>query len=361
MLIPPLLVILQEEFSISNFEAGLLMTGYMVGYAIAQIPSGLLGEKLGRKNVICVGMIGSYTAILFIAFSTTYTHILILRIVFGFLAGNYFTPATSMLAQIFTEKERGYAQGWLMLGVPAGTALAPLIAMPLAAYHGWRLSFLVTALAGYGVSVLFWIFIRDREEKTHMRDQFIWSSRIFSLGIATLFSACAVWGFLTFFPKFLAVEGLSDQAVTLLYFLLSAVGIVSVPFAGKISDKHGRFTILILIFSVLALVFLGFIFIPPRTIPLILLIIPTGIVVYGNVPPLMAFTADLSPVKARGVWVGYINTMAFIGAAIGSAVGGKILDLYSYSTLFFFFIGMICIALFIYGVKIRVRAPSPQK
>jgi MFS family permease len=148
--------------------------------------------------------------------------------------------------------------------------------------------------------------------------------------------------------------------VTLLYFLLSAVGIVSVPFAGKISDKHGRFAILVIIFSVLSLVFLGYIFIPPTILPLTLLIIPTGIVIYGNVPPLMAFTADLSPRKARGFWVGYINTMAFIGAALGSAVGGKILDVYSYTTLFLFFIGMICIALFIYGVKIRVQAVPHQ-
>jgi len=358
MLIPPLLTILQTEFSISNFEAGLLMTGYMAGYAVAQIPSGLLGEKLGRKNIIFVGMIGSYTATLFIAFSSTYMHILILRIVFGFLAGNYFTPASSMLAQNFTEKERGFAQGFLMLGVPAGTALAPLVAMPLAAHYGWRLSFLVTALAGYVVSVLFWRFIEDREEKTQMRDQFVWSSRLFFLGIASVFSACAVWGFLTFFPKFLTFNGLNDQAVTLLYFLLSAIGIISVPFAGRISDRYGRFYVLVLIFSVLSLTFLGFIFIPPKVSLLVLLIIPTGIVVYGNVPPLMAFAADLSPVKARGFWIGYINTMAFVGAAIGSAVGGKILDLYSYSTLFVFFIGMICIALFLYGIKIRPSGPS---
>jgi predicted MFS family arabinose efflux permease len=52
--------------------------------------------------------------------------------------------------------------------------------------------------------------------------------------------------------------------------------------------------------------------------------------------------------------------MAFIGAALGSAVGGKILDVYSYTTLFLFFIGMICIALFIYGVKIRVQAVPHQ-
>ncbi|MBU7033525.1 MAG: MFS transporter [Theionarchaea archaeon] len=358
MLIPPLLIILQTEFSLSNFEAGLLMTGYMVGYAIAQIPSGLLGEKLGRKNIIFAGMIGSYTATLFIAFSTTYLHVLILRIIFGFLAGNYFTPASSMLAQNFTEKERGFAQGFLMLGVPAGTALAPLVAMPLAAHYGWRLSFLVTALAGYVVSVLFWVFIQDREEKTHMRDQFIWSNRIFFLGVATVFSACAVWGFLTFFPKFLTFNGLNDQEVTLLYFLLSAIGVVSVPFVGRVSDRYGRFTVLVLIFSVLSLACLGFMFVPPEISLLVLLIIPTGIVIYGNVPPLMAFAADLSHSKARGFWIGYINTMAFIGAAVGSAVGGKILDLYSFSTLFGFFIGMICIALFLYGSKIRRSGPS---
>jgi len=353
MLVPPLLETFQAEFLINNFQAGLLMTSFMAPYAIAQIPSGLLGGKFGRKNLILFGLIGLSFTTFMVSFSTSYNQILILRILFGFFAGNYFTPVSSMIAQVFSEKERGFAQGFLMIGIPAGTAIASLIAMPITLSYSWRTSFLVASIPGFIISILFYFFIKDKRENTKIRDQFIWSPRIFLIGFSALFTGATVFGFLTFFPKFLTFRGLSIKVVTLLFFTLSFSGIVSALIFGKLSDMIGRFKVIFTLFILLFFLFIGFLFVPKNVLILFLLVILMGMAVYGYVPPLMAFVSDLSPIRARGFWLGYLNTMAFVGASIGSAIGGIILDHYTYSALFLFFIAMVFIALIIYAIKIR--------
>jgi MFS family permease len=351
MLIPPLLPILQEEFSITSFEAGLLVTGYMGAYALAQIPSGLLGEKFGRRRVMVTGMAGSAVTSLLVAFSHTYVQVLLLRILFGGFSGNYYTPATSFLAQRFNEKERGTAQGILMMGVPAGTALAPLLAIPVSEQWGWRISFLLVALAGIAISILFYALTEEKKEPTHMRDQYVWSSHIFIIGICAFFTGATVFGFLTFFPKFLLFEGLELGTASFVFSMLAVSGFISVPGCGRLSDILGRFRVLIGLFAVLVMSLVGFLVLPVHFF--IVLVIPTGAALYGYVPPMMAFVADLSPPKARGFWIGYLNTMAFVGAAFGSAAAGMILDHYTYSELLQFFIVLVLIALCIYLMRVR--------
>lgn len=360
MLIPPLLPTLQKEFALTSFEAGLLMTGYMGAYALAQIPSGLLGEKFGRRRVMVTGMAGSAVTSLLVAFSHSYFQVLLLRILFGGFSGNYYTPATSILAQKFNEKERGTAQGILMMGVPAGTALAPLLALPVSEQWGWRMSFLLIALVGMAISILFYVLTEEKKEPTHMRDQVMWSSHIFIIGISAFFTGATVFGLITFFPKFLLSEGLEPGTAGFVFSLLAVSGFISVSGCGRLSDILGRFKVLVGLFTVLVVSLAGFLVLPVHYF--IVLVIPTGAVLYGYVPPLMAFVADLSPPRARGFWIGYLNTMAFVGAAFGSAVAGLILDHYTYSGLFQFFIVLVLIALFIYLTKVRTMlrtAPNP--
>lgn len=351
MLVPPLLHTIQIEFSISNFQAGLLMTGFMGGYAVAQIPSGLLGEKIGFKKIIFLAMVGTSFSTLLIGFSKVYVQILILRVIFGVFAGNYYTPATCMLAYRFTEKTRGLAQGCLMMGVPAGTAIAPLVVISATALSGWRMSFIIAACPGFIVASVFYWYVKDEKSSIRVKDQFIWSPQIFLIGISSFFTGAAVFGFLTFFPKFLLEKGFTVETGAFLFFLLSMAGVVSVPFLGKLSDRVGRLKVIITLFVALIGLFTGFLFLSPFWIAGLAIL--TGIILYGYVPPLMALVADTSPEKARGFWVGYLNTMAFVGAAFGSAAGGIILDYSTFTLLFVFFIGTVLAGIILHLVRAR--------
>jgi YNFM family putative membrane transporter len=360
MLIPPLLHIIQEEFSISHFQAGLLMTGFMGGYALAQIPSGLLGEKVGFKKIIFLAMAGTSISTLLIGFSTNYIQVLILRIIFGVCAGNYYTPATCMLAQKFTEENRGFAQGCLMMGVPAGTAIAPLIAVSAHVLYGWRASFVIASVPGFMATVLFYWYAKDEKTSIRVRDQFIWSSHIFIIGIASFFTGCAVFGFLTFFPEFLLEIGFTVERGAFLFFVLSLAGVAAVPILGTFSDRVGRLKVILGLFTILMPVFAGFLFLFSNPFWIFGLVICAGIILYGYVPPLMALVADLSPEKARGFWVGYLNTMAFAGGAFGSAAGGIILDYSTFTFLFLFFIGTVFIGVMLHIGRVHAIPPVHQ-
>ncbi len=46
----PVMGDIQAEFSLSNAQLGLISSLFFLAYAALQIPSGVLGDKIGKKN-----------------------------------------------------------------------------------------------------------------------------------------------------------------------------------------------------------------------------------------------------------------------------------------------------------------------
>ncbi|MDN6578056.1 MAG: MFS transporter, partial [Lactiplantibacillus plantarum] len=53
----PIMGVVGDEFGLSNTQLGLANSVFFLTYAILQIPSGMIGDKIGRKIVIAVGFI----------------------------------------------------------------------------------------------------------------------------------------------------------------------------------------------------------------------------------------------------------------------------------------------------------------
>src|SRR5699024_3980453 len=61
----PLMGDIQAEFGLSKGTVGLIMSIFFLGYAALNIPSGILGDKIGKKRVLVPGVIlfGVFAAI----------------------------------------------------------------------------------------------------------------------------------------------------------------------------------------------------------------------------------------------------------------------------------------------------------
>src|SRR5438876_10891957 len=53
----PLFEFLKKDFSLSDFELGLLGTVFMVVHSVASVPLGILADWWIRKNIISIGVI----------------------------------------------------------------------------------------------------------------------------------------------------------------------------------------------------------------------------------------------------------------------------------------------------------------
>lgn len=53
----PVMPHLAEEFGLTNAQLGLVNSVFFIAYAIAQIPSGSLGDRFGRRRILVPGFI----------------------------------------------------------------------------------------------------------------------------------------------------------------------------------------------------------------------------------------------------------------------------------------------------------------
>src|SRR5213080_5583464 len=48
---------IQQEFSLSNVQIGSLLSAFVLGYAVFQIPGGWLGDRFGARRLLTVAIV----------------------------------------------------------------------------------------------------------------------------------------------------------------------------------------------------------------------------------------------------------------------------------------------------------------
>jgi MFS transporter, ACS family, glucarate transporter len=138
----------KSEFGLNNTEFGWVLAAFSLAYALFEIPSGILGDKFGPRIVFMriVLMWSFFTALT--GFATGLISLIIIRFLFGVGESGTYPNIMIVVSRWFPINETGRALTWVGLGSQIGSAIAPLIIIPIAASHGWRSSFYVIALIG---------------------------------------------------------------------------------------------------------------------------------------------------------------------------------------------------------------------
>ncbi len=118
------------------------MTALLLPYALVQVPAGYLGDRLGRKRLLVVSIVGYSLSSALIVFARQYWELLAVRALYGVFSGLYYAPATALISEVYRER-KGSAMGIFMVGPPVGSGIAPLIVVPIALSLQWRYAFAV--------------------------------------------------------------------------------------------------------------------------------------------------------------------------------------------------------------------------
>jgi len=211
------------RFSDLAREMGWIQSGWYLGYALMQLPSGWLADRIGSRRGLAILSVVWSVATLLCGFATDFLSLLLLWSVMGAAQAGVFPCAVKALGQIFPETERARATGLLGSGMTIGGALAPVLAAvflaslsPWAnslAIDRWRLLLAAYALPGILWMIAFLTLISVRKlpatERTRdVRAPVQWSRMMSSVSLALLcaqqfFRAAGIVFFLTWFPTFL--------------------------------------------------------------------------------------------------------------------------------------------------------------
>lgn len=156
---------LQDDFGLSNTQAGFLFSLFYYPYAIAQIPSGVVIDRFGPHRFLSIAIVAWSAAIAAIGQSASLPLIGGCRLLFGMAQAGCYPALTKVTRSWFEPSRRTMLQGWIATTAGrGGGALAPIVVGPvLMTWCGlsWETALGVLGTLGIAYGLLFWRAYRD--------------------------------------------------------------------------------------------------------------------------------------------------------------------------------------------------------
>ncbi len=361
-----------------TLAVGLTVSIYSVSRMFANIPSGLLVERIGRrKTLICGAGITALSASLS-GVAPNIPVLLILRLATGAGAAMTITAGFVAITDISLSSHRarslGVVQGWQFFAGVGGPALGGF----LAEYSGIRAPFLAS---GLGVGLLAaYAYWRLPETKGWGEVELVRESRSAWAGVRELASnanyllICLV-GFTLFFTRF----GLTQTLIPIfaydelnwspgqlgLLFSLGAIlnGAIIFPSA-FLADRYGRKVTIVPsgFLTIVGLVMLAFsaqseVFIPAYLV----MIVATS---FGSSAP-VAYLGDIVPSTSRGLATGMYRTVGDAAGVIGPVLTTSLAYQWSFGAGFLVSAVIALVSYSLFGFFAsepgRSRSPNPSE
>ncbi len=337
----PLTPHLSRDLGATSTQAGLLMATYSVMQFLFSPFWGRLSDRLGRKKILLICLIGEALSYLVFAFARSLESLFIARALTGFFGASLST-ANAAMADITGEKNR--SQGMALIGAAFGLGfvIGPALGggLALISENFSNAPFYKTTFVSISVSVLFFLTFlfaikKLPETLSHENRVKKTKGRWFIL-IDKLQKPLLAPVMITFFLLSLAM---SSMEATLVYFMadrfawtlketsfgFAYIGIILVLTQGflvrKLLPKVGERRILL--FSV-PIFFIGMAMIAPAT-NITLMAISMTLIALGigqSNPSLSGAASLLAEPGEQGATMGANQSLASLGRILGPAIGG---------------------------------------
>ncbi len=152
-----LLPIVQASAGLAIGEIGLLAAAYPATWGLAQIATGALSDRIGRKRLIVGGMVVQAAAIASIAIWAGFAPWLVAAVALGLGTAMVYPTLIAVIADVAEPRDRGATVGIYRFWRDLGFALGAILVGVLADRFGATAAILVVAAltAGSGVIVAF--------------------------------------------------------------------------------------------------------------------------------------------------------------------------------------------------------------
>jgi MFS transporter, Spinster family, sphingosine-1-phosphate transporter len=144
---------MKEDLALSNLEAGLLNSAFLIGYFVTAPLFGARADKAARKGLIALGVAVWSVATVWSGLATGFWTLLCSRALVGVGEASYTALAPTIIDDITPADRKGKALAVFYLAIPLGYALGYILGGFIAHRLGdthpdWRAAFLVTGGPG---------------------------------------------------------------------------------------------------------------------------------------------------------------------------------------------------------------------
>lgn len=354
-LLSPLLPRIIDTFGFSPGGIGLVLTVFGLLYAAVQYPSGTYSDELSRATLLVPGFLVLLVAVAVIGLSVTPWLFVLGVVVLGIGKGLYASPSRALLGDLF-DSSRGRALGIYTAGTDVGGLVASGLAVAVLATTVWRAAFLPVFLVLVAVMVLFVLWNREPYALHRVRlDPAGTAGRIAETReqreviVAFFIFYFFVGGLINFFPTLLVDSGLSEAIAGAVFALLFAVGIVTKPLAGDVSDRYSR--LLVSIVGLLLAVVGVAVVLLATTLPVVALGTVLAAVGYKTQFPIAdTVVMEAAPDGHVGGDLGAARAVFLAGNAVGPGFVGIVAQVSSFQVAFWLLAASLLVSI---GILVR--------
>jgi MFS family permease len=152
---------IQDELHLSPSQWGWVLGIFSVSYALFEIPTGTLGDRLGGRRILTRIVLWWSAFTVLTGLVTRYWTLLLTRFLFGAGEAGAFPNISASVSRWFPARERARAVGVTWMASRMGGALSPLIVVPLMLAFGWRSAFFVLGCIGVVWAIGWYALYRD--------------------------------------------------------------------------------------------------------------------------------------------------------------------------------------------------------
>ena len=362
-IIIPLLPFYAESFGASALAIGLLGTSFSLMQFLFSPIWGRWSDRIGRKPIILVGLLGSCLSYVTLALANTLALLFIARIVGG-IAGANIPTAQAYIADITTPENRARGMGLVGAAFGLGFIFGPALGGLLSRFSPETPMWCAAALC-FANFVAAW-FLLPESRVASVATKTLGRMEAFrqAIGQPTLLLVLFLYFIVTMaFSGFEATFALFTEArfgytAASIGFLFTFIGVIIAVvqgvLIGRVVKRVGERKVIPVAIAAIAISIgmLPFVWNVPT------LLVALGLLALGmgfNNPSLSSLVSKLSHEDDQGGILGLASSVASLGRVVGPAWGGYMYDAFGMTTPYLSAAGLMFVAFLVSFIGLRSR------
>ena len=331
-----LLPSIMSELSLSYTRAGLLASAFFYAYVIMQIPSGLLGDRYGRRRILLLGLLGGALSAGLTGLAGSFAALFTARALTGAFQGSLFSNDRAIIATVTPPDRIGLGQGVSFAGPGLGLTAGLVIGGLLVEVLPWRTVMMLFGLGPIAAALLIARFVPSPAPSLAQEPLGRRLGGLFANGplwLLALASQCAIANqfiLATWAPLFFQEAGVTDVGRADIYAALQGIAAsLGMIVGGFTHDRLARRgfeskTVIVAGLAALALSMLAMAaVIAQRSVPaLAVLVFLAAFFCWSIWGAVYTLLGRMVRAEDLGAAFGWSNSISFVGAIVGPIATG---------------------------------------